>query len=184
MERKEFLKKSIQLGLASGGLMLAGERHPLAQTEEKESPKESKDMNQKFKEGWITSLMKNMDEQLDEETRVNLMEACGRACARRWAIRLAESCKGDVKKLLDTLAKHLGKENSYIEGNIIHLGYNKCLCHLVAEGPERLSNTYCNCSRGWALEMFETASGRPVKVELLRSIKRGHPSCQFLIVLL
>lgn len=171
------------MGLASGWMMLLKGKRTLAQANEKKSGQKAKDPNQKFKEDWITSLMQKLDSQLDEQTRVKLMESCGRDCARRGAIRLAESCKGDVEKLVKTLAEYLGKENSYIEGSVIHLGYSKCLCDLVAEGPERLSDTYCICSRGWVLEMFETAAQKPVKVELLQSIKRGHPSCKFLIKL-
>ena len=35
-----------------------------------------------FTEGRIKHLMDSIDEHLDEETRIVLMESCGRACAR------------------------------------------------------------------------------------------------------
>lgn len=177
MDRKQFFKKTVQMVLASGSLLLCGRKNFFAQS----STDKPKDSHQKFKEDWIASLMKNLDEQFDEETRLKLMESCGRNCARRGAIRLAESCKGDVEKMVNILAEHLGKENNSIEGNTVKVGYDKCLCELVAEGPERLSDTFCNCSRGWLLEMFETAAGKPVSVELLQSIKRGSSSCRFIV---
>jgi len=141
----------------------------------------SKGKNQTFQEAWITTLMKNLDGQFEEKTRAGLMEACGRDCARRGSIKMAESCQGDVRQLVKSLAKILGTENCTIKDNVIHLGYDKCYCELVADGPKRLSDTYCFCSKGWILEMFETASRRPVKVEVLQTIKRGAPSCRFLI---
>ena len=181
MKRKEFLKRALQTSMVSGSMLLLGRRKTMAQSKEKKSEQKSKDQNQQFKEAWITALMKNVDEQFDEKTRSKLMESCGRDCARRGSIRMAESSKGDVGKLVQALAKFLGEKNCYIKGNVVNLCYNKCYCEFVAEGPERLSDTYCECSRGWVLEMFETAAQKPVKVELLQSIKRGAPSCKFLI---
>lgn len=184
MKRKEFIKKTIQMGLATGSMMLVKGKKAQAQpSEKKEENQEPKDRHQRFKEEWLKSLLKQMDEQFDEKTRVKLMEALGRDCARRSAIRMAKASKGDVGKLVDSLANFLGKENSRMEGKVVHLGYSKCLCELVADGPERLSDTYCFCSKGWVLEMFETAAQKPVKVELLQTIKRGAPSCKFLIKL-
>jgi predicted hydrocarbon binding protein len=181
MKRKEFLKKAFQAGLASTSLLHFERRTMMAKSQGKKPQRKPKDKNQAFKEAWIVALMTNMDEQFDEKTRVKLMESCGRDCARRGSIRLAESARGDVGKLVQSLANILGKKNCFMDNNVVHLGYDKCYCELVAEGPERLSDTYCNCSRGWALEMFETAAQKPVKVEVLQTIKRGAPSCRFLV---
>jgi hypothetical protein len=79
------------------------------------------------------------------------------------------------------MAEKLGQENVFIEGDMIHWGYPRCFCELVAEGPARLPYVYCHCSVGWVLEVFETVAGKPVKVELLQSVKRGAPTCQFLV---
>jgi len=184
MKRKEFFKKTAQIGLAAGSMMLLKGKDAQAKSAKKEAKKqEPKSRQQRVKEEWIKALLKHMDEQFDEKIRVKVMEACGRDCARRGAIRMAEASKGDVGKLVDTLARYLGKENCRLEGKTVHLAYSKCLCELVADGPERLSDTYCFCSKGWVLEMFETAAQRPVRVELLQSIRRGAPSCKFLIEL-
>jgi predicted hydrocarbon binding protein len=34
---------------------------------------------------------------------------------------------------------------------------------------------------GWVLEMFETVAQKPVRVELVHSVKRGASSCKFLV---
>ncbi len=177
MNRKEFIKKSCGLGAASAAAMAIA-KSAGAQTEGKKEAEKS-DPAQKFREDWIRSFFKNLDSQFDEKTRIRLMESCGRDCARRGSVKMAESCKGDVDKLVNTLAGHIGKENAKREGNVVRLTYNECYCPLVAKGPPRLTDTYCNCSRGWALEMFETVTGKPVKVECVASIKRGDPKCEF-----
>jgi predicted hydrocarbon binding protein len=135
------------------------------------------------KNEWIITFMKNLNAHCDEETRTQLMLSCGRDCARHASITLAETSKGDVDKFISKLAKIIGKENCYRESDSVHLTYNKCLCKMVSKEPEKLSDTYCICSKGWLLEMFETAAQKPVQVEILQTIKRGHPSCKFIVKL-
>jgi predicted hydrocarbon binding protein len=140
-------------------------------------------MSQKeFTERWVTNLVRSMDAHLDEEIEINLMESCGRACAREGAVDAAKKCDGDLTKLLSILEKWIGKGNVERDGNVVRIVYPKCLCHLVAKGPPRLPDTYCYCSRGWLKEMFETVTANPVDVELLQSIKRGAEQCSFTIV--
>jgi predicted hydrocarbon binding protein len=122
-----------------------------------------------------------MDEHLDEATRKTLMESCGRACARGGAVTSAEKCGGDVDKLVSTLEKWVGKGHARRDADVVHIIYPRCLCHLVAKGPERLPETYCLCSCGWLKEMFETVVGNPVEVELLESVKRGAEQCSFTV---
>ncbi len=173
MNRKDFMKKTCGLGAA---LALAGTAK--AQTGEKEE-EEKADPTQKFREGWVVSFLKNADSQFDEAERIQLMESCGRDCARRGATRMAEACGGDTDKLLAKLGEILGRENARRWNGAVRLAYEKCYCPLVAKGPARLSDTYCNCSRGWVMEMFETVSGKPVRVKCLASIKRGDAKCEF-----
>ena len=179
MERKEFFKKALQFGLASGSVCLSRSNNIFPQSGNEQSKQKSKDHKQIFKEKWITSLIENIDKQLDEKTKKELMLSCGRECARRGAIHIAESCNGDVDVLVEKLERIVGKENCVRKDDKVHLKYPKCFCELVADGPKRLSDTYCICSMGWIHEMFETVVQRPVKVEALQTIKRGASSCKF-----
>ena len=136
---------------------------------------------QKFTERWVVNLMESLDAHLDEETKATVMESCGRACACGGAISSAEDCTGNVDKLLSTLEKWIGKGNARRDGDVVHVVYPRCLCHLVANGPERLPDAYCLCSRGWLKEMFETVLGELVEVDLLDSVKRGADQCGFTV---
>lgn len=141
-------------------------------------------MNQKeFTQRWVKNLIDSMDAHLNEEAKIRVMEACGRACARGGAIRAAKACQGDLDKMLSTLKRWVGKENVRKDEDVVYVVYTKCFCHLVADGPPRLADTYCYCSHGWLKEMFETVVGKPVNVDLTESIKRGGQSCRFAIQL-
>jgi hypothetical protein len=37
------------------------------------------------------------------------------------------------------------------------------------------------CSAGWVLEMFEIVADHPVRVEVVRTIKRGAADCRFIV---
>ena len=126
--------------------------------------------------------MESIDTLLDEETRVALMESCGRACARMGPARMARGCQGDLNRWLTTLARwHGGEEYVQRDGDTVEEICAECLCRLMKDGPARLSDTYCTCSLGWMKETFEVVVGEPVDVKLVESIKRGDQRCRFTI---
>jgi predicted hydrocarbon binding protein len=135
-----------------------------------------------FTHKWVENLIDSIDAHLDEETRIAVMESCGRACARRGPAYAAQECQGDVDAWLVRLAKwHGGEEHVQRDGDVVHLTCTECLCDLVKDGPPKLPGTYCHCSRGWMKEVFEKVVGKPVEVTLVESIKRGGQQCKFVI---
>jgi len=137
-----------------------------------------------FTEGWIKHLVDSIDEHLDDELKIELMESCGRACARDGPVHVANECQGNLGRWLATLRKwHGGQEYVQQDGDVIRLTCTGCLCPAAKDIPEGLSDTYCYCSRGWMKETFGAVMGRPVAVELIQSIKRGAETCEFAITL-
>lgn len=137
----------------------------------------------KFAFDWLSSLMENMDEHLEDEEKINLLEQCGRACAERHAKAEALKHKGDLDGWLGKFRKWVGAENVKKKGNTVHLIYSKCLCPLVQDHPPLMSETYCNCSRGWLKEVFETVVEKPVEVKLKDSIMQGGNHCRFTVLI-
>lgn len=137
----------------------------------------------KFIHNWILNLMEKMDEHLDEKAKINLLEECGRACAESHAKEEALKHKGDLDGWLGVFRTWVGPENVQMEDNALRLTYSKCLCPLVQDRSPLMSKTYCNCSRGWLKEVFETVMEKPVEVKLEDSIMQGGKQCQFLVFL-
>lgn len=136
-----------------------------------------------FAQRWVRNLVESIDEHLDQDTKVRLMESCGRACARAEAVAAAQACGGDLEQLLSTLGRWIGRENVQRDGGAVHVVYRRCFCPLVGDEATEVPAIYCLCSRGWLKEMFETVVARPVEVELVESIKRGADQCRFTISL-
>ena len=132
-----------------------------------------------FTQRWITNILASINSQVSEETKVRLMESCGRACAKAEAVNAVDNCRGDCQQLQSILCKWLGKSNVWRKGDTVHLVYSKCYCRLQVDIPDRLSKIFCQCSCGWLKEVFETALKKQVKVDLKSSIRQGAQQCTF-----
>ena len=137
---------------------------------------------------WIKSLLDNLKESLDDKTRIKVLENCGRKCCHSSGFyKKAQESMSKAKNNNEFLDK-LGKVWSHLlrEGENIYVVYDKCYCPLgrtlLKDYSGQLS-LYCNCSRGWIKEMFESAIKKPVKVELEKSIIRGDNLCRFKVTL-
>lgn len=130
-------------------------------------------------------LMDNLETKFPEKVRIKVMENCGRRCIRAPTIKKAKTIKRNTKNLVELIdglnKQHIGGGRLRLENNRINVEYGKCYCGMVSKTKERFSSTYCNCSRGYLLELFEQIFEKPVKVELIESVIQGAKSCKFII---
>jgi effector-binding domain-containing protein len=57
-----------------------------------------------------------------------------------------------------------------------------CFCPLIRDHLDGgMSDTFCYCSAGWERQQWEGAIGRPVRVDVVRSLLKGDDLCQFAI---
>jgi predicted hydrocarbon binding protein len=59
----------------------------------------------------------------------------------------------------------------------------RCYCSLFRQLPteDKVSTTYCNCSRGFVEKYWEAVLQKPVEVDLLKSAISGADECTFAI---
>jgi hypothetical protein len=218
MNRKQFIKKSLQVGLCTCGAALG--LGWSSQNKFKKSTTQNSsllaeglrlDLEKRMIKGsetpawrrlekaelWIKDLMEHMDELLDQETKIKLMQACGRSCfihafgvadenaptvkERERYLQLLESRGFKIRRKGDviTFSFNWGQNHQNPTGLIMSDGY--CMCPQVESSPAGLSPSYCLCSTGYVKESFERALGKAVKVELLDSLKMGGKDCIFKI---
>jgi hypothetical protein len=144
---------------------------------------------------WIYSLISNLDENVDEKTKILVLENCGRACITESFKRRAQKAKKEAKNttdFLDKLSKVWG--HLKIRSKDIYVEYLRCYCPIVSSYPGKplkswskrswkLPKSWCNCSLGWIKELFESSLEKPVKVILEKSIKQGDKICRFKVYL-
>lgn len=86
---------------------------------------------------------------------------------------LTEKVKHGTYKITDD-----GK--SYMQS--IEAAYRESYSGQVKQTKEPFdTKTYCHCSVGWYNQLFESALGEPVDVELVQSIVCGADTCEFII---
>jgi predicted hydrocarbon binding protein len=197
MDRKDFIKKTLEFGLCSGAVAALG-AVPLCcaagGAEEKNPQGTPCEKKQEFAQVWVKRFFNLLDAQLDEPTRTKLLESMGEACYRGSldAEAIQSPKPVDVDKLVEGMQAYGGPEMARREGNVIYFQYVKnpaglkvadgwCLCPLVESGPPGLSGAYCQCSVGYVRAMFSRALGKPVQVKLTESLKRGGEACRFTI---
>jgi hypothetical protein len=175
MKRKNFLKGAI--GVAAAGTLLGGGKI-MAQEKDAAACEKKLAGKNKFLVGWLTAWLGNMKKDLAEVEMVKLIEDNGRSCAESGgSLAWAKSFNGDIDKFLAAMRKHIGANNARRDGSRITLVYEKCFCPLVADTEGALPADYCLCTRGWTRAVYSALAGKPVKVDLKGSIKRGDPKC-------
>lgn len=57
-----------------------------------------------------------------------------------------------------------------------------CFCPTVRDRLDQgMSTTFCHCGSGWFRQQWEGATGKPVRIEIVKSIVRGDDVCRFAI---
>jgi hypothetical protein len=186
MERKQFLCRTLQLGLGSCGLAALGsvaaavaDDTPPAATAPPDEVTLAR-MERDFVRNWVSDLLDAAEESLPREQVVRLMEVCGRGCFRRHEFKrqIAEKGKGDLDRLLEAYKKNF---EVWRDGGDVHVRYRatsaRCYCPVVKTREPRANDAHCECTR--TTHHFETALGRPVKVEVRETLRRGGKTCHF-----
>jgi hypothetical protein len=184
MNRSEFLRSSAGFACASCLAIVLGPRAAAADaltpapplTPVDEALKQARSENA-FTNNWLTDLFEAIDTEVDPAVQLKLMQACGRGCYRRHQFKqeIAAAGKGDAEKLIAAYRKNFRIER---EGDLVHIRYgDHCYCPAAHNRPPRPNDLHCECTRATHQTVFETALGRPIKVELLETIRRGGQTC-------
>jgi predicted hydrocarbon binding protein len=142
---------------------------------------------------WVKCAMERLDALVDERTRFQIMENCGYKCAEVNK-RVIERAKARLKKysniedFLEAEQRNPIKGTSLVrEGNTLYQFHKpqslrmKCYCSLVNSAEEKISPTYCHCSKGFVKKLWESILERPVNVDLIQSVMSGANECKFAI---
>ncbi|KUO51857.1 MAG: hypothetical protein APF76_15025 [Desulfitibacter sp. BRH_c19] len=132
---------------------------------------------------WIKELLKNLDKNLDETKKTEIMEACGEKCP---FTHLTDERLLDIKKEskdeVEFIKQLSQKWRVKIEGNNIYVVFDKCYCPLINEDVNEASKTLCYCTQGNIKKKFRLGLGRDVKVFMEKTILAGDSECRFKVL--
>ena len=188
MDRRSCVKSLVTLGVCCGVLPTLGFASGLNPSIPNSAPPTPDDelaalkQEKEFIVNWVRDLLETMDKELDEKTRVKLIEGCGRGCYNRFKFKqdIAEKGKGDLDKLIEAYSQNF---EIWKEGDKVHVRYGKksarCYCPAAQIRRPQPNDLHCECTRTTHQTIFETALGHPVKVEIVESLRRGGQTCHF-----
>ncbi len=186
MDRKEFFEKSLKFGLCSGALVVLGgtEGSALATAQESDGDLAQITQEKEFIQNWLTDLLDTVETELDRETAEKLIAGCGRGCYRRHEFKqnIARDGKGDIDKLIEAYKRNF---EIWRDGELVHIRYgevsSRCYCPAANYRAPKPNDLHCECTRSTHQTVFETALGRPIRVEVVESLRRGGRTCHFLV---
>lgn len=202
MDRKEFLRQSVKLGGCCGLSILAASLPGVAEDKPaQDKPAEPAKPDGKFHsceervdqgQHVIRRIIGQLDSKLDQKTREEIMENCGREChnayRKDWDRKHTPE---EIAGFLKYMKEHFQFEEAGDE-TIVYFKYTQnprglkttdgyCLCPIFEVPPKDLSPTFCHCSVGYVTEIFRQNLGRPVKVTLGDSVLRNGKQCSFTV---
>ena len=133
---------------------------------------------------WIKELLKNLDENVDEPSRIKIMEACGEKCPfthlpDEKLLKIKEASKNE-SDFIDRLSQEWRVK---IEGNDVYVIFDQCYCPLVNEDTGNVSKTLCYCTLGNIKKKFRLGLGKDVAVLMEKTILAGDSECRFKVLL-
>ncbi|MFX1411422.1 MAG: hypothetical protein ACFFA6_13810 [Promethearchaeota archaeon] len=155
---------------------------------------------------WIKNVIARIDNVANNNEKYEILSKC----AHDFSQKRIDNLKAiyERTKDIDEVIKEMHKDYAWYEnpirkGNIIYVskipynqeGYknaesteekrrNYCHCPLVRNYFNiGISPTFCNCSTGWYRQQWEGILGKPIQIEVLKSLVKGDDYCEFAIYL-
>jgi hypothetical protein len=187
MNRRNCLKKTFAAGagLCTASLFLMSFEESILQSnpnpaDELEQHKQQKE----FIQNWLQDLLDTMDKELDLPTKVKLIEGCGRGCFNRFKFKQDIAAKG-TNSLENLIEAYKQNFEIWKDDDLVHIRYGEvsaqCYCPAASYRKPKPNDVHCECTRTTHQTIFETALGRPFKVDILESLRRGGKTCHFAV---
>jgi hypothetical protein len=163
------------------------------------------ELDETSKAKWVKEAMDKFDGLIrDQDTKIKIMTDCSCECYEEHLDYLKDVYKksGDIDELLDAMYGKVFLLKPVREGNIVYITkaprfpeehgaastpeekrYYFCHCDNVRASTEWISPTYCYCGAGWCKKIWEGILGKPVRVDIMKSVLQGDEVCQFAVYL-
>lgn len=180
MNRKDFFKNICKYSVCGcTGMMLISPVNLLANDDDPEEKEE--DWRIGFIQNRIAKFIEGMNSELDKETLTALLENMGKSCAKE-NVEGYVKFKGDLSGYLKSIEKWVEKiEHDEEKGIVKIIGKknNSCFCPFV--DISKMPKEFCNCTKGWNKETYETIIGKQVDVKIDSTVLWGGERCGFTI---
>jgi hypothetical protein len=176
MKRKDFLKTTCALGVCScatfgflsGSAFGKSEHIPLEENE--------KFLN--FTKRRFSKLMEILNSYVNEDEKKKILESLGRECSKEnkdFYSRFANSPDLYFEEVKKNWVEDVIFDKNKNVIRVIGKKTDNCYCPLVDKAIT--PKEFCNCSVGWAKQLYETVFGKAVNITIEESILMSGNRC-------
>lgn len=186
MNRKSFTQKLALLGVCPLMINQLSDGAPLILQDNQDEKLKTITSQKEFIQNWLSDLLESMENNLDRTTQEKIVAGCGVACFKRHSFKtdIAKAGSGDLEKLIEAYKKNF---EIWRDGNEVHIRYGEiskqCYCPAANYRASKQDDIHCECTRNTHKAVFETALGRPFRVDVAESLRRGGKTCHFIVYL-
>jgi len=186
MDRKTFTQKLVLLGACPLIIQNLSGTESSSNSFVQDDTLQVLQSQKQFVENWLSDLLESMDKILGRETQERIVGNCGVACFNRYQFKkdIAINSSGDLDKLIESYKMNF---EVWKEEDTIHIRYgevsNNCYCPAANYRLPKPNDIHCECTRSTHKIIFETALGKPFRVEIAESLRRGGKTCHFIVYL-
>jgi len=133
---------------------------------------------------WWNDAINRMKKEIGIDKTKDILSICGSKCCGQGHRKTVRKKFEESNSIEDFLKKISIKGVTYelVDKNTIVAEYERCFCGQVKGAKKTFSDmTYCECGTEFNRQYFSSAIGKPVDVELIKSIISGSDSCKYLI---
>lgn len=145
------------------------------------APQEPTDERLVMIQEWIAVLLKSVEDSTNKATQRRILK--GNARVHYNSLKMEQVLHpfiGNMAKFISFLEEEWNwKIDHNSSTGVLFADENKnyCVCPMVNRDHKDVSGAICYCSEGFAELMFSKVSGRPVKAEVISSVRRGDATC-------
>ncbi|MHA1136075.1 MAG: GyrI-like domain-containing protein [Candidatus Thorarchaeota archaeon] len=143
-----------------------------------------------------------LDEIATEDQKFEILSSCAHVFPPELVknMRVVYVETQSVEKVLEAMASAGNYPKFTREGNILYsskqpynrVAYDKattreekmkayCFCPMIKHNLDEVSGTFCYCGSGWSRRLWEGILGKPVKVEIVKSLTKDDDECTFAV---
>jgi hypothetical protein len=184
MDRKSFTQKLALLGMCPLMIRNLSGMDSTSGTVIQDDKLKMLESQKQFVENWLADLLDSIDQNLDRATQEKIVGRCGVGCFNRHQFKkdIAITSIGDLDKLIENYKRNF---EIWKDGTTVHIRYgevsNQCYCPAANYRTPKPNDIHCECTRNTHKAIFETALGRPFRVEIAESLRRGGKTCHFIV---
>ncbi len=178
MDRKEFIKKACLSSACFCGFSAVS-------VAANDSTIDAQDETKLLSNEWLSTLISTLGKDLEQEDLRRIIKTL--AITHYNHLKM-DTVLGDYIGKIDEfvlfLEKNWGWKIDYDEvSKVLIADENKnfCVCPILEHKKDVDTSALCYCSEGFAEKMFSVVVGKPVRAEVVASVRRGDKSCKYRI---